>query len=297
MRSFNDSYRSADYRPAVTSSMIMWILLQALMVLLLSPITASAQETPDKDTPVIRREVFLPMDQLSVLIGGDHQNVLLDRDEYETLRKAAAAVELAAKDQPQLSDTTTGIIRADYDIRLEKGRARIDSRMAIDVMRDGLHRITLPVQGVSLRAAFVSTDAPGSPAHDQMLQRLDTAQADDSAAMVGMENNRHHVFLNGNPDGLRHYLVARWAVPVATDRAVQSLSVRLPSVGAGTLRLSVDGDVELKSGAVVISRRVAKDENRTYFELLPSPQTFNLVLSMNNKRKRTRQSAIGNMWI
>ncbi|MEL7266490.1 MAG: hypothetical protein AAFP69_17005, partial [Planctomycetota bacterium] len=66
--------------------------------------------------------------------------------------------------------------------------------------------------------------------------------------------------------------------------------VRLRLLFSDSTRLNVCG---LKSGAVVISRRVAKDENRTYFELLPSPQTFNLVLSLNNKRKRTRQSAIG----
>ena len=57
--------------------------------------------------------------------------------------------------------------------------------------------------------------------------------------------------------------------PLETTAARQVLNFRLPRPAAASLRLTVPGDVELKSGADVISRTVDKAARQTRFELLP----------------------------
>ena len=70
------------------------------------------------------------------------------------------------------------------------------------------------------------------------------------------------------------------------------LFLRLPRAGAGRLRLSVPGDVELRGGASVSSRELDRPAGVTRFELLPTAGDATLVMSLNSHLQRREQAVV-----
>jgi hypothetical protein len=71
--------------------------------------------------------------------------------------------------------------------------------------------------------------------------------------------------------------------PLQTTAAQQMLQLQLPSAPATRLHLTAPGNVELKSGAHLVSREVVESENETRFEMLAQRGPISLVLSLNNR--------------
>lgn len=227
----------------------------AAILCLGSPFPASAQQQDPAPPPEVIREIFVPFDDLNVLLeGSDVQRVFLTRDEYRDLLKKAKQ----SPAQPQAS-ISAAVIAADYSVTIEEGRAKLTGELLVEVLEDGLHVLPLEFNGVGLRIATL----------------------DDQPAAIGLNEHRQPVlFVSGKG---RHRLNVELVAAVQIAAAQQSLQFQLPTPAATQLKLAVPGNVEVKGGASVIRRTLAADGNTTNFELLPSREPMSLVMSLNNR--------------
>lgn len=200
------------------------------------------------------REIYVPFEDLNVLLEGDVRRVFLDRAQYEELLAQAGQPdpELAAP-HPVL------VLAAQYAATIEEARASLAGVVEIEVLVDGLQAVPLDLAGVGLRSV-----------------RLD----DRPAALGQNEQGQAVLFVEGR--GL-HRLNLDLVTPLETSAAQQSLTFRVPSPAAAQLRLTVPGNVEIKSGASVVSRTLDEQAGVTRFELLLPAETASLVMSLNNR--------------
>ncbi len=154
------------------------------------------------------------------------------------------------------------LLSAEYDAKLESGRAVLVGKLQVEVLGDGFHALPLNISGVGIRSA-----------------QLD----DKPAALVSAESGSIQLILQGR--GV-HELQLEMVLPIATAAAQQSLSWTVPIPPATRFHLSVPGNVEMKSGAAILNRRVDDAAGLTHFDLLPGQGAMNLVMSLNNKRLR-----------
>lgn len=219
------------------------------LLLVCTPTSAQPPETV--------RELFVPFDDLHVLLAGPTQRVLLPRAEYDKL------LQQAAKNAPQLAAPAKAlVVAADYEVRVDRQWADIASRLSIDVLTDGLVAVPLDLGPVGLRRAWL----------------------DGRAAPLGAAAGRPlSLFVEGRG---RHELKLDVLAPLETTAARQLLPLRLPAAPTARLRLSVPGDVEISDGARVISRQVDPGAGLTRFELLPSRGPTTLVMSLNSHLAR-----------
>lgn len=208
------------------------------------------------------REIFVPFDALDVLLEGQPQRVLLSREEYEQLW-------LKARKRPDTPAPLPALVAsAEYVVAVADGRALMTGTLAVDVLVDGLHALALELSGVGLRRAAL----------------------DGKGAAVGRgPDGRLALFVQGKG---RHQLALEMIAPVETTAAQQVLSFRLPRPAAARLRLTVPGDVELKSGADVASRLVDEDAGLTRFELLPRQGDTTLLMTLNSRLQRQQRAVV-----
>lgn len=244
--------RNKDLLPGLLCALL-------LMVTLLTPDQLTAQDASSA-RPENVRELFVPYEDLELLLGKDTRRVLMTRDEYEKL-KSEAKTEAEIK-----APLHAVLLAADYDARLFDGRATITGRLTIDVLTPGLQAIPLTFGGVGLRAAVLD----GQPA-----RLAQTGQTTDPLAAT--------VFVEGVGT---HELDVELITRLVTDAAQQRLSVQLPVGPASTLGMTVPGNVEVKSGASIISRDVDSENNRTDFKVLLSDEPVSILMSLNNRKIR-----------
>src|SRR5262245_41833702 len=105
--------------------------------------TPSSPSKPVADRPI--REIFVPFEDLNVILDNDHERVFLTREEYEELIKQA-------KSKPQKSvPHKVALIAAQYEGELFEGRAQIQGDLTIEVMQEGLFELPLDLAGVGIR--------------------------------------------------------------------------------------------------------------------------------------------------
>ncbi len=220
---------------------------------------AHAQEPatqPDPATAPQPRELLVPFSDLHLLLGNETRRVFMTREEL-------AALKTAAKQNPEEPlPQQVALLSAAYDATLESGRALLSGNLQIEVLADGLHALPLQLSGVGVRQA-----------------QLD----DKPAALVKADDGQIQLIVQGR--GL-HRLQLAMVLPIATAAAQQSLSWTVPVPPATTFHLTVPGNVEMKSGAAILNRRVDEQAAVTHFDLLPGQGPMNLVMSLNNKRLR-----------
>ena len=213
--------------------------------------SACAQEPQNSATPL--REIFVPFEDLNIILEGPTQRVFLTREEYDALIAKAKTKPLAHVPHK------VALVAAEYDAALEDGRAIITGHLTIEVLDDGLFTLPLDLAGVGIRSAMLD---------------------DKPAPLTRDEHQRPVVLLQGK--GL-HKLVLSLTAPLSTAAAQQSLNVTLPTTTAARLKLTVPGNVEVKGGAAVIDRQYDKEANLTRLELLPQRGGMSLVMSLNNR--------------
>ncbi len=216
---------------------------------------AAEAATPHVATPDATkktRELFVPFEDLHVLLENQPRRVLLPREQYDDLLKRAKRT--PKEDVP----FTAAVIAGNYQIDVEEGRARIAGQLIVEVLDDGLHAVPLDLTRVGLQSATL----------------------DEQPAAIGRQSNgKLLLFVEGRG---RHSLALQMVAPLQTTAAWQVLSIRLPSAPSGSLRMTVPGDVELKSGTEVISREVDSQAKVTRFQLVPRPGDMTLTLSLNS---------------
>ncbi len=269
------------------------------------------------------RELWVPAADLPVLLGPETRRMLLTREEFEAL-KAKAQQESQTENRQPLSDTCL-LLAADYEATLESGRAVIRARLKIESLTKGIHALPLLFGGVTLRSATWETkpasvylaspadqvppdeftpppvasdvhSGPATPNHansSNVLSNNATANSAGSHTVAGSPsafsnsvNSQTAVLHFVVEDQGIHTLSLDMVLPVATAAAEQSLMLQLPVPASTRFSMSVPGNVEMKSGPAVASRRVNAERGTTEFELLAVSGPMHLVMSLNNKRLR-----------
>jgi hypothetical protein len=216
----------------------------------------STPPPPPPDAVEKVREIFVPFDDLNVLLEGAPERVLLGRKEFEAL---LAKARKTAETHPP---TAAAIVSAEYDVRLADERAQMTGSLVIDVLEDGLHALGLDLAGVGLRRALL----------------------DDKDAAIGLaDDGRLLVFVEGKG---RHALALEMVSPLQATAARQVLNLQVPTPPAARLRLVVPGDVEVKSGAPVASRVFDEAAGVTRIEVVPQRGPLSLVMTLNSRLKR-----------
>ena len=240
-------------KPLVMLSLIL-LMLGAVPALAVGPDQPAATPKPPEEKV---RELYVPFEDLNVLLEGSPERVLLTRQQYaDLLAKAKKTAESRAPRQAVL-------VSADYVAKAAQERAEIVGTLVIDVLEDGLHTVGLDLAGVGLRSATLD-GAKGAP----------IGRADDGRLLLFVEGKG------------KHTLVLDMVAPIQTTAARQILNFRLPSPAAARLRLTVPGDVEVKSGAPVAERVFDEKAGETRIELLPPRGDVSLVMSLNSRLKR-----------
>lgn len=200
------------------------------------------------------REIFVPVADLDVLIGGDAQRVFVTREEYQDLLSRAR---LPEPETPAPREVV--VLAADYQVVLAGERAVIQGRLQLEVLEPGLHVVSIPLEGVGLQ----------------------TATLDGGSAVLGRDQaGMPQLFVEGRG---RHELSLDLTMPVVTSAAQQAVSFRVPTPAATRIRVSVPGNVEIRSG--VLSRVFDQAAAVTRFEVPPTRGTQQLVMSLNNRTR------------
>ena len=238
------------------------ILTALLATLLLAGGGLSAAQDPDRARQPKVREIFVPFEDLNVLLEAGPRRVLLSRAEYEALLKQAKKAPESRAPQAAV------LVSADYTASIRRQRAQLTGRLVVDVLEEGLHAVTLDLGGVGLQSA----------------------KLDGRGAAIGRAaDGRPTLLVEGTG---RHELVLEMVAPLQTTAARQVLQFRVPRPPAARLRLTVPGDVEVKSGAEVASRVVDEAAELTRFELLPNEGDTTLVMTLNSRLLRQSRTVV-----
>jgi hypothetical protein len=245
------------------------------LIALVVPLSLTGQSPDANEIPLVR-EIYVSLEDFDAIMEGQSNRVLLPREEYDALLTAARQ----APEDPE-SPVPFVVAAADYDIVIEGRRARIEGRLAIDVLTDDPVAVPVPLTGTGLIAANV--DGVAAP-----IGKADAAP-----------DGPHHLFLQGEG---RRELQLQLLMPLMTTTTQQELHFRLPPAPSGRVLLTVPGDVELKSGAAVAERTVEHPEddeadvaaNRTTrFELLPNAAAaYDLILTLNSHTQRQNRTVL-----
>mgnify|MGYP000085467107 CR=1 FL=1 len=216
-------------------------------------VNAPAPGGPEKP----RRELYVPYADLHILLENQPRRVMLPRKQFDELLRQA--------EQATKSLAPHGVLplAAEYEGKIQDQRASIRAKLTIDALHEGLQVVPLDLGGVGVVSAAID----GKPA---ALGRLPDGRV---AAVV--EGPKRRV--------LELELVAAFEI----TSAHQVLQLRLPRPPAARMQLVVPGDVELKSGAAVLSRQVQADPRQTRFELIPASADCTLVFTLNSHLKQT----------
>ncbi|MCE9524418.1 MAG: hypothetical protein K8R36_00020, partial [Planctomycetales bacterium] len=209
-------------------------------------------------------EIFVPFEDLNIILENDNQRVFLNRKEYDEL--VAKAVSKPDVKAPH----SAAVLAATYDGKLEEGRALIQGSIQIEILNDGIQAIALDLANVGIRSAML----------------------DGKAAPLGRnEHGQVILFVEGKG---KHELKLALTALLQTSAATQTLQLTLPSTAATKLTLSVPGNVEVKAGASVISRSYDMAANVTKLELLPPRGGLAVVMSLNNKTLQDQRVVVAN---
>jgi hypothetical protein len=204
--------------------------------------------------PAVERVLLVPFDALHAVMEGDRQRVWMSRLAYEDLRRRAVQAEA---EQPPYG---AAAVDADYRVAVSNERAVVSGVVTLETFKPGLQAVDLAFSGLGL----MSADIDGKP------------------APLVITNGAVRVLVEGPA---RRRLVFEGVAPVAMAAARQTLQLELPSPASARLRLTVAGDVEVQSGADVMSRRFDAAANRTDFDVLPRRGPMTLVMSLNSRLK------------
>jgi len=215
----------------------------------------------DEAEPMVR-EIFVPFESLEALLEGQPRRVLLSRQEYEGLLAKAKKVPESRPPRDVV------LLQADYAASVDEEGAQWTASLVVDVLGDSLYAVPLELSGVGLRRAVLDGQA---------------------AAMGRATEDRLILFVEGKG---RHELLLEMVSPLETTAAQQVLKFHLPRPPAARLRLTVPGDVEVKSGADVVSRVFDEAAEVTRFELLPAAGDTTLVMTLNSRLLRRERVVV-----
>lgn len=244
-----------------TLKVVQWpVLIQLILCVGIFTVGADliAQDKTEKT-----RTLYVPFEDLNILFDGGSQHVYLSRKEYEEL--LARTKEKKVEKPPREFVYSS----ASHKMLIDGELARISTKLGVKTFGDQLHAVPIKFRDLSIQSAKLG---------------------DGSQAPLGKNKNGETVvFLAGDKN---HSVDLEFVALMNLETAKQSVGLQLPPASLNELTISVDGNVELTAGAAVISRRYNQPTNRTVFELVPSRDLMNLVLSVNNKKLQEKKSIL-----
>ncbi|MFH1108573.1 MAG: hypothetical protein V1790_05160 [Planctomycetota bacterium] len=227
-----------------------------LLVAFASGFTAARVSAANPNSPEKAREIYVPFDDLELILEEQPGRVLLSREEYETLLQASRKVPDAH------APYAATVVSADYVVTVGGDRAEFVGTLILDVMQTGLRAVELEVDRVGV--------------HRAVLDGL-------AAPMARNRPDRLTLFVEGQG---RHQLALEMTAPVETTAAQQTLTFRLPTPPATRMSMTVPGNVEIKSGAAVVSRVFDETAQVTRFEILPQPEPARWIMDEGKQTSR-----------
>ncbi len=211
---------------------------------------------PDESQPV--REIYVPAADLDLLLEGAAERVLVSRQEYRNLLALTKPAEA-----PAAPPRDAVLLEAEYSIAMAGEQAFVRGSLDIELLTPGLHAVPLDVA----RVALLTVSLDGA---DAALGR-----GDDGQLMLFAEGQG------------RHTLTLAATTRIEASAAQQSVSFRVPVAAATQLRLTVPGNVEMRSP--VLSRRFDDAAGETQFELPVHGSEQRFVMSLNNRDTASEQ--------
>ncbi len=247
------------------------VLLYAMSLLIGFGEIARAGENGKADGQAAVREVdrvlYVPFEDLPLMLGGKNERVFLAREEYAELQR------LAAKRPRERAPRAAWVVSASYDVSIDGPVATFRGELEVEVLEPGWHRVALGLAHVRiLRATLDGQPAP--LAHETTAKHRAQGVA---------------LFVHGRG---RKKLELVMQADVAVSAAIQTLAFSLPVAGSTTLKLKVPGNVDIKSGAKVASRVYDGAKEETVFELLPVRGLNQLAITVNNRRLRKERLVV-----
>lgn len=215
-----------------------------------------------QEQPIVR-ELFVPYEELDVVLEADPHRVFLQKEEYEALIEAAEEqpIELLPRDYVWTNSQSL--------VELLDSRVTVEHTVSFEILRDSTwFLLPLDLANIGLREAI-----------------LDGAQA----SIVRTAEGGIGLLIRGK--GI-HELVLRGTSLVTQAAAQQSVQFTLPRATAHRTLVTVSGNVELKSGAPVLTREYDEATNRTRFEVVPFQNGVSMTFSTNNKQDSDEQQLL-----
>ena len=242
-----------------------WILVSLAAVLAVTG-SVSGQVSRNQKRP---RRVFVPIEDLGVVIDRDRSGVMLERDRYDALRALAAKNE---KTQPR-SPAALVLREVVYTARPRGDHLLIDASVRLQQFARGWQSLQLPLRGVSVETALVD-GKPARVARFQMTRK--------KATVTGLELFHDTVGVSTLQLGLSTPLASVGSDKVAAfglvPAATASLVVHLP---AGK-HLLVDG--------LAVRRPAPADQPATYN--LPVGGRSDIRLSVTDRQTQRAGDAL-----
>lgn len=218
-------------------------------------------QTPPK--PPVQRELYIPFDDLPLVLSSPNQRIMLTREEYDDLRKRSG------KSQVAVADPFDAIIRnAKYQAQVTSQYALISGTISVESLKQGPLLVPLDLNIHGLKLATIN-EAPASIVIDG-----------DGKPNLVVETKGEHT--------LRLEIVT----PVSTTASQQIIDFQVPVVAQSSMELRVPGNVEIKSGSAVLERQVDSDDGKesTSFDLLLQPGPNSIHFSLNNRVTQNQAS-------
>ena len=129
-----------------------WLVGCAVLLLNIIPALAAepnlANSPPDAGKKP-RREIYVPFEDLNLLLEGQTERIFLTRSQYEELLSKAGPI------RETIPPLAAAILSADYQVTIAQERALFTGELVAEVVREGLHALPLQLKGVGLLSATV----------------------------------------------------------------------------------------------------------------------------------------------
>ncbi|MBT4694853.1 MAG: hypothetical protein HOB73_16075, partial [Planctomycetaceae bacterium] len=238
-----------------------WLRISMLMLLSWCVVCGAAM-TAVAQQDEMKREIYVPFDDLKTVLASGIQRIYLPRSEYEALLKKA---NIKPGDNPPQQSLLRS---AKYQINILGDSALVLGDFEVESLAAGLQQLSLGFSGVSILNVTVDKNAAPLVRDSEQLVRLLLPSIGKSQVQFSMSAAVQHA------------------------AAEQTLTMLLPHAANSRIELIVPGNIEIKSGASVLERNVDEAKNVTRFELLAKPGPLRITMSLNNKRLKTEEIVV-----
>ena len=250
---------------------VLTLLTVALLTVAVSHVACAQSGTGPERSGIEQRRIYVPVDDLDVVLAGNRQGVLLTRDEFEELARQVEA-ESPAGSRPN------GIVvsGATYSASISGSHLLLDARITFRQFGDGWHALDLPFRNLAVEAATVNglpaqlgyrTDKPAGKAEKPVMALVLFHQQRGEAELV-----------------IRFSTVLE---SVGNDRAAR---FGLRSISPALLSVQVPPGKHLQVGSQNLERPAPEDQPAVYD--IPVGGKRDLLLLFNDDKDEQRTDTL-----